>query len=86
MCICICRSSGWREVSESIVEVSRTHLRLHDGLVPALAERRSCCRVESLSGQLRHGLHAERETSRRTDDGRDSGTLLAVVVVVCWAE
>ena len=70
--VCV-HALGGREVPESVAEVSRSHLGLHDGLVPALAEGRSRRRLQSLPRQLRHGLHDGRQARRRADHGRSPG-------------
>ena len=81
-------SPGGRKVSEPIAEVSRSHIRMHDGLVRAVAEGRPRCRLEPLPHQLRDRLLAAGQTGHRPDDGRLPGELrrYATYLFICVFE
>ena len=60
---------GWWEVPGPLPQVPWPHLGLHNGLVPALAQRRPDCCGRPLPVLVQHRLHTGREEAGDTDDG-----------------
>jgi len=62
-------TTGGREVSEPVSEVSRPDIGLHDGLVPAVAEGRADRRLVALPRSVQHRQRGRDEAPAHRDDG-----------------
>ena len=65
-------SSGRREVPKSCAQVPGTDIRLHHGLVPALAEGRAHRRRRPLPVAVRDRMHARRQETAHPQHGHHS--------------